>query len=121
MRFPIAVNYKNNKSSDIDIISQVFPTKQDDVQKIIDYARTSNSIDKIKIFGSAITWQCRVDSDIDIAVWVNGSNKEFANILKHLSQTLRSDFDLLNYSEITNTYLKADIDKKGVTVYDRLN
>ena len=106
-----------------DLLSHIFPTKQEDVDRIISYAQSDKAIKKVVVFGSAVTWGCGVNSDIDIAIQFYGSGKsseadrQFSKALSAITSLTHSDFDLINYDKITNEHLKKDIDRNGVTVY----
>lgn len=111
------VRFKGN-----DMIKYVFPTKQKDVDMIIKYANNHSYIQKIVIFGSAVTWKCDVNSDLDIAVCFADLNEEnYSKFFKFLTRSLSSQFDLIDYRLNDNKYLKNDIDTKGVVVYDRID
>ena len=118
--FPVK---KGINACNYDVLSKAFPTKQEDIEHIINYARTNRKIDKIIIFGSSVTWNCKVNSDIDIAIKLSQSDDcetnsyAFADVLSSISKIIKSDFDLLDYDKISNEHLKRDIDKKGVVVY----
>ncbi|MBQ9531603.1 MAG: nucleotidyltransferase domain-containing protein [Eubacterium sp.] len=118
MRFPLAVNFRKTFPEVIDtnLICHIFPTKQIDVQRIIDYALNNAGLEKIVIFGSAVTWNCNADSDLDIAVWSDHNN--FKLFSKYLSKNLQTEFDLIDYNSIDNVHIKNDILKKGVVIYD---
>lgn len=123
MLFPLATSYlrafPGRKASNI--IRHIFPTKQIDVQKILDYASQSNSnIYKIIVFGSATTLYCHNDSDLDLAVIVADENA-YKQFNKFLASNIQKEYDLIDYSKITNKILKNEIDLKGVCVYDKLD
>lgn len=114
--FPVRYNGESK-------IKYVFPTKQKDVDTIIKYAKSVDYIQRIIIFGSAVTWKCNVNSDIDIAVCFSDDNDDnsYSIFFKFLTKNIKSQFDLIDYQNNTNKYLKKDIDTKGVVIYDRFN
>lgn len=103
-----------------DILKYIFPTKQKDVLKIIEYSQENPNILKTIIFGSSVTWSCSVSSDIDIAVILEDhSDNEFGKVIHELTNRLNSEFDLINYNRLDNDILKNEIDSKGVIIYAR--
>lgn len=117
MAIVFPMRYKGN-----DMIKYVFPTKQKDVDTIIKYAQSNTFIQRVVIFGSAVTWKCNVNSDIDIAVsFTKSDDDNYATFFKYLTRNLASQFDLIDYQLNENKYLKYDIDTKGVVIYDRTN
>ncbi len=59
--FPIRVQGSDN-------LKYIFPNMQKSAQAVIDLASEVPSIEKVLVFGSAITWNCGVFSDLDIAL-----------------------------------------------------
>lgn len=122
MLFPLATSYLRAfpGRTASNTIRHIFPTKQIDVQKILDYAMQNKTIYKIIVFGSATTLYCHNDSDLDLAVIVADENA-YKQFNKFLSSNIQTEYDLIDYSKITNKILKSEIDLKGVCVYDKLN
>lgn len=108
------VNVSGNK----DILKYIYPTKQADIQKLLEYASNNPEILTLIVFGSSVTWQCRPDSDIDVAVKYQ-SNRTFADVAADIRMQMISESDVINYQDIHNTALRDEIDKKGVVIYDR--
>jgi predicted nucleotidyltransferase len=112
-KFPVIVTGNS-------ILQNIFPTKQRDVQKIIEYSEKNLNILKTTIFGSAITWSCNVTSDIDISLELyDTSEDEFFKITHDFSKILNSEFDVINYKLLNNDILKKEIESKGLVIYDR--
>ena len=78
MVFPIIVQGEAS-------LQYVFPTKQKAVQSAIDIARADRRIRRLILFGSAITLNCGIRSDIDLAIDAPGLNEQdFFNDGAHL-------------------------------------
>ena len=118
MRFPLAVKLKSiaiDKES-LDIISKVFPTKQESVLQIRAIAKQDGRIKKIILFGSAITLKCGDTSDIDIAIDADVSREDFPYQIMREFADVQSEKDILNYNDIHSDLLKESINK-GVCIY----
>lgn len=105
-------------SGNKEILKSIYPTKQADIQKLLDYASNSTEILMLIVFGSSVTWQCRPNSDIDIAVKYQ-SNRPFADVAADIRMQMISESDVIDYNDIHDTMLRDEIDKKGVIIYDR--
>ena len=51
-----------------DTLKYIFPSMQKEVQKVIEATKNIDCIRRITIFGSAVTMNCGIGSDLDIAV-----------------------------------------------------
>ena len=60
--FPVIPNIENKN-----IAKHIYPLKQREVDSVIN--NMPKNITKAIVFGSAPTWNCNIDSDIDIAVF----------------------------------------------------
>lgn len=107
-------------SGDENVLKHIFPTKQADIQKLLEYVKSNSEIKKVIVFGSAVTWQCRPTNDIDIAVQY-ASDRKFADIAADLRKQMTSECDVVDYDDIHSVLLKQEIDKKGVLIYDGQN
>lgn len=74
-------------------------------------------IDKVILFGSRAKGTNNNSSDIDLAV-IGTQYTDFALALEYETITLYR-FDIHNYNDIS-TSLKEEIDKTGVTVYEKI-
>lgn len=111
LKFPIRV--KNG----CDILSAIFPTKQADVQLAIELAKNDSRINRLIVFGSAITLNCGMTSDIDIAIDTSDiSFDEFINVAHPFFVNIQSEVDIIHYNDIHSDLLKQNVDK-GVCVY----
>lgn len=75
------------------------------------------NVDKIILFGSRAKGTHRERSDIDIAVF-GGDFDEFYWDIKENAWTLLM-FDIVNMSERISEELQKEIDKYGVTIYEK--
>lgn len=101
-----------------DTLKYIFPTKQRAVQTAIDIARADERINRLVIYGSAVTMQCGMNSDIDIAVDVpNISEEDFLKLVHVFHRQIPSEVDVIRYNCISSELLKREIDEKGVEVY----
>ena len=99
-------------------LKYVFPTKQKDVQTAIDLAKSDIRIERLIVFGSSVTLNCGMTSDIDMAIDAPGvSFEEFPELAHDFYRMIESEVDLIQYNQIRNALLKDEIDRKGVTVY----
>ena len=107
-----------------DVLIHIFPSMQKQVQKVIDFAGSCNAIKRIRIFGSAVTCNCGMRSDLDIAVDAPDilSDEDFFSISRAIRNLLDVNVDVVHYNTIHNELLKYEIDTKGIDVYiNRLN
>ncbi len=91
--------------------NRVHPLQQDKIAYIVDNLKSDDNINKIIIFGSSVTDQCHVGSDVDIFVQQNDKKKVQMPLCDF-------PFDLwTNYSVGSGMF--DEIKKKGVTVYEK--
>ena len=101
-----------------DVLVHIFPTKQRDVQKAIELARQDPRIDRIVVFGSAVSLKCGDTSDLDLAIFAPGiSFDEFVLLARPFLKELDTELDLIHYEDIHNDLLREEINKKGVEIY----
>lgn len=99
-------------------LKYVFPMKQRDAQKAIALARADSRIERLIIFGSAVTMSCGAGSDMDIAIDAPDIDEdEFLKIARGFYLGIDSEIDLIHYNNIHSSLLKDEIDRKGVCVY----
>ncbi len=100
-------------------LKYIFPSKQKDVQKAIEIAGKTEKIRRLVIFGSAVTMNCGIGSDIDIAIDAPGiTEDEFISMAKPFRQALESEVDIIHFNAVRSELLKNDIMTKGAIVYD---
>ena len=111
--FPIRINNAD------DSVKHIFPSKQKDVQAVINIARQNAEIKRLIVFGSATTLNCGIDSDIDIAVDAPDIKQEddFLVLSRRIRQAIHSSADVIHYNSVQSDLLKKEIDMKGVEVY----
>jgi predicted nucleotidyltransferase len=109
--FPIRV------TSGDTVVKHIFPSKQKDVQAIINEARKSPLVRRVFVFGSAITWNCGVYSDLDIAVEYDGT-VPFEQIVSPFFKCADGKTDIIEYNSIHDDLLRKSVEN-GVVVYER--
>lgn len=99
-------------------LKYVFPTKQCAAQTAINLAKADTRINRIVIFGSAVTMRCGMTGDMDIAIDApNIGEDDFRKLARGFYRDINSEVDVIHYNNIGNTLLKREIDEKGVSVY----
>ena len=94
--------------------SKIFPTQQKNVKRLIDVLKQWPQISKIYIFGSSVTPHCRIDSDVDIYVEIDGMR----HAREYIDVALDFAYDIWDNMTIDDR-LKKEIASKGVMVYER--
>lgn len=89
----------------------IYPTQQKKVKKMLDYLSSNPNVKSITLFGSSITPNCTIDSDIDIYV-------EIKNNEKLINQYFDFSYDLWTNYTIDERMLE-EINKKGLIVYEQ--
>ena len=100
-----------------DVLKYVFPTKQKAVQKAISIAKADKRIRRLIVFGSAVTVNCGMASDIDLAIEADADEEDFLKIARNFYIGIPSEVDLIQYNRITSDLLRHEIDTKGVELY----
>ena len=100
-----------------DILKRIFPAKQKAVAQILELLKDNEKIDRIIIFGSAVTLNCGTYSDVDVAIEADISTDEFLKVAHILYVNVDSEVDVIHYNTIRSELLKQEIDSKGVEVY----
>lgn len=102
-----------------EVLKNIFPLMQKEVQKVIDEAKKIPQINRVIIFGSAVTFNCGIDSDLDIAIDAPDvlEDDEFLALTRPIRRALNVDSDMIHYNSIRNKLLLEQIDSKGVSVY----
>lgn len=102
-----------------DVLKHIFPLMQGQVQRVIDISSGLPAIERVVVFGSAVTLRCGAGSDLDIAVDAPeiSEEDEFLRLVRPIRRALTVDSDILHYNSIKNELLKNEINKNGVDVY----
>jgi predicted nucleotidyltransferase len=102
-----------------DELKYIFPLMQEEVQKVIDTAKTLPEIHRVVIFGSAVTMNCGIGSDLDIAIDAPKiiNDDEFIEVVRPIRKVLSVDSDIIHYNSIHSSLLLSEINAKGVDVY----
>ena len=79
------------------------------------------NIDKVILFGSRARNDYKNNSDIDLAIIFNSNdNDNYIKLLTKLEElNTLFKFDVIDYNKITNTTLKQEINKDGITIYQK--
>lgn len=104
-------------------LKYIFPSMQRDVQSLIETAKKIDKIKRIIVFGSAVTMNCGIGSDLDFAVDAPDvhDEDEFLEIVRPLRRAVRAETDIIHYNSIRNQLLMNEINSKGVDVYVNRN
>lgn len=99
-------------------LKYIFPSKQRAAQKAIELAHADKRIKRVIVFGSAVTVNCGIGSDIDIAIDAPDiSEDEFCLMARPFRREITSGVDIVHYNDIKNELLKSEIMNKGVVIY----
>lgn len=91
--------------------SKIYPIQQQKVFQIVEHLKKNTNVKHVIIFGSSVTEQCHIDSDVDIYVELNHS--------EHLTfPAFDFVYDLWTDDTVDERMLE-EIMKKGVVVYER--
>ena len=91
--------------------SRIFPTKQKYVRRLIDELSADEDVQRITVFGSAVTSGCNPWSDVDLFVQMKKEKpRPFLDVGTEVDYWTNYSVDERLYKEIM---------KKGVTVYER--
>lgn len=98
--------------------SKVNAMKKQEIEKLINIAMETNVVERLIIFGSAVTSDCHKESDIDMCLEVSceTSDKRLRYPVYELNKACDFNCDILFYHKL-GAKLKNEIDSKGVTVY----
>lgn len=88
-------------------------------EKVIQFMNSVMDCEAIVIFGSFARGTQTEESDIDIAIKVNGNitKKEIFEMSHSLEDELKRDIDLVNLDTIENDGFKYEILINGITIY----
>ena len=99
-------------------LKYIFPAKQRAAQKAIALAEDNPLIQRLCVFGSAVTMDCGMTSDLDLAIDAPSVSEEgFLKLCRPFFREIDSEVDVVHYNRIRNASLKKEIDEKGVCVY----
>lgn len=85
-----------------------------------------NKVYSLFAFGSVITNSFRDESDIDLVVDINDDDpvsftEKYFNLKFQLEELLKRKIDLLELKAIRNRFLKDEIDRTKIQVYEERN
>ena len=83
---------------------------------------SSNSVKSLFVFGSVLTEDFRVESDIDLVVDIEDPDPlsysaRYFNLKFQLEQLLQRKIDLLEQKNVKNPYFKEKLEKTMVRIY----
>ena len=97
--FPICVECRNNEKR---ILQHVYPIMQSYVQQIL--RSTFPDVTKIILFGSSITMNCNIESDLDIAIQTNTYDLQvFHTVREMIERMIPIKCDVLYYNDISQS------------------
>lgn len=102
-------------------LEYVFPLMMPEVSNIVKSLSKLEFVEKIVVFGSAVTTAANPWSDLDIYVEVDKDCD--VNLSKHLPLDSRFAIDLWTNRMLEDcdaTNFKNEVDKKGVVIWERL-
>ena len=108
-------NVVEKELNSIHNINRIHPRKQRTVRNIL------KEIPRIKVFGSAIRWDCSETSDIDILLNKDNVGCSKKEAYKKLERCIDTDFDLLWEDEIKDNMMdnqKENIIDRSVELYE---
>ena len=110
--FPVIPNIENK-----DIAKCIYPLKQREIDNIIN--NMPNNITKAIVFGSAPTWNCNIDSDIDIAVFALGDTESKNLARQIISKNCNYKCDVIFVDDIQQNEKIIDEINKGVIIFEQ--
>lgn len=92
----------------------------DQIKKLCDL----NTVVSLFAFGSVVTDKFKNNSDIDLVVEIDDNDPisysdKYFNLKFQLEEILKRQIDLLEQKSIRNKFLKSEIDKTKVQIYER--
>jgi len=101
-------------------INEKLGIKKSLTQELINVFKKYVDIEKVVVFGSRAQGNFRYNSDIDMCIFGDSVINDKYKIKDDVDNLNTGfSFDILFYKEITNQKLKMNIEKDGVTVYEK--
>ncbi|MCD8326739.1 MAG: nucleotidyltransferase domain-containing protein [Lachnospiraceae bacterium] len=91
--------------------NKIFPFQQKKVEALVGDLSRDDNVEKIVIFGSSVTNQCHAGSDVDLYVQLK-EDKKLKLSSYYFTYDLWTNFNV-------DARMMSEIEKKGVTVYER--
>lgn len=100
-------------------LEAIHMTKRNVVEEICKIAASSGIVNRMFVFGSAVTDRCIKDSDIDICINTDydDKNMKLYDLYSEISKVCDYNCDILTYNKLGNS-LKDEVDKNGIVVYE---
>ena len=87
------------------------------IVKEISFFALKNGIDRVILFGSRARGNCTERSDIDLAVCGGDFDAFYWDVGENIHSLLT--FDLVNFDSEISEELKMEIERYGVTIYEK--
>ena len=110
--FPVIPNIENKN-----IAKHIYPLKQREVDSVIN--NMPKNITKAIVFGSAPTWNCNIDSDIDIAVFAVWDTESKNLARQIISKNCNYKCDVIFVDDIQENEKIIDEINKGVVIFEK--
>ena len=100
-------------------LKKIHRLKRKQVESCIDIAKRHPEVQRMIVFGSAVTDDCSETSDVDICLDIKGitRGRKFYELSRDLSWACDHNCDILTYTKLNNSF-KEEVNKKGVVVYE---
>lgn len=90
------------------------------VNELLEYFKSKPEIEKVVIYGSRAKGNFKNGSDIDFAVWTEGSSVYDLRIEAELDDLETPYmFDVVDYKNLDHKGMKNSIDKDGIVFYEK--
>lgn len=103
--------FRNTLKKPFKNVEKIHPIQQHRIEEILEVLKQYESVQKVTVFGSSITYKCNYDSDIDIFVELNKDEN-----VKTYNVDCPVDF-WTNFN--VSAEMLDEIKNKGVVVYER--
>ena len=96
-----------------------FGLSQQTLDKLLNYFKTKDELEKVVIYGSRAKGNYRTGSDIDFAIWsdVPEIAIEVSGELEDLPTPYK--FDVIDYKTLSNEALRNSINNDGILFYSK--
>lgn len=88
------------------------------IDEIINIASKYKNIDKVILFGSRARGDNEPKSDIDLAIYAEGSISEFIEDIEMNTHTLL-EYDFSYMRAVSDEFFIEQIRKEGITIYEK--
>ncbi len=100
------------------VVEHIFPTQQLAAQAAIHLAEKDIRIKRLIVFGSALTMNCGIDSDLDLAIDSTATDEdEFVAIAHPFFHEIETEVDIIDWNNINSDFLLDEIKQKGYVLW----